>query len=88
MKMGTTLSLWRYDSASGHALQSAKPRRTAVLYYASLGKRVDPASTQATRRRLGVRPVAAGRAESAKPKARMMRMTVLNSGLPVSPSAL
>src|SRR5208337_2006762 len=39
-------------------------------------------------RRLDVRPIATGRAERVRPKARTMRMTVLNSGLPVSPSAL
>src|ERR1700688_2385319 len=60
----------------------AARRATAPLEARLLG-----ASAQATRRRLDVRP-AAGRAESVRPKARTMRMTVLNSGLPVSPRAL
>jgi hypothetical protein len=62
------------------------PRIAAEL---CAGKSVDqPPSAQATRRRLDVRPAAAGRAESVRPRARTMRMTVLNSGLPASPSAL
>jgi hypothetical protein len=37
MKMGTIASLWRYDTAARHALQSAKLRRPAILRYASRG---------------------------------------------------
>ena len=35
MKMGTIATLWRYDAAAYHALQSAKLRRNAILRYAS-----------------------------------------------------
>jgi len=35
MKMGTTRSPWRYDATARHALQSAKPRRRAILRYVS-----------------------------------------------------
>jgi hypothetical protein len=35
MKMGTTRSPWRYDTAIRHALQSANLRRPAILHYAS-----------------------------------------------------
>jgi glutathione S-transferase len=78
----------RYDVGTCRALQPAITRSPPILYYVPLSRIADPASTQATRRRLGVRLVAAGRAESVRPKERTMRMTVLNSGLPVSPSAL
>src|ERR1035437_2446975 len=42
----------------------------------------------AARRFLGVRFVSAGRAARVRPRARITRITVLNSGLPVSLSAL
>ena len=32
MKVGTTLSRWRYDAGTGHALQPASPRRAAIRY--------------------------------------------------------
>ena len=35
MKMGTTPSPWRYDAAPDQTLQSANPRRPAILRYAS-----------------------------------------------------
>jgi len=35
MKMGTTASPCRYDSAARHALQSGNPRRPAILRYAT-----------------------------------------------------
>ena len=35
MMMGTIVSLWRYDAAVNHALQSVNPRRFAILHYAS-----------------------------------------------------
>src|SRR5205085_4372035 len=35
MKMGTIAALWRYDTATCHAVQSANPRRPARLHYAS-----------------------------------------------------
>ena len=41
MKMGTTLSPWRYDAAASHALQSAILRRPAILRYAWLPDDVD-----------------------------------------------
>jgi probable HAF family extracellular repeat protein len=68
------------------ALQAAIPRPRAILTTSCSANVLR--SVQATRRRLDVRPVAAGRAERVRPKARTMRITVLNSGLPVSPSAL
>src|SRR5581483_12217762 len=35
MKMGTTLSPWRYDAAADQAIRPDKPRQTAILRYAS-----------------------------------------------------
>jgi hypothetical protein len=35
MKMGNTLSPWRYDPAARHALESANLRRPAIVRYAS-----------------------------------------------------
>jgi hypothetical protein len=35
MKVGTTVSPWRYDAAARHALPSASPRRLATVRYAS-----------------------------------------------------
>ena len=49
---------------------------------------LDGGLDEVRRRRSEVLPAAAGRAESVRPKARTMRITVPNSGLPVSPSAL
>jgi hypothetical protein len=34
MKMGTTVSPWRYDAAACRAIQSAMLRAPAILYYA------------------------------------------------------
>jgi hypothetical protein len=34
MKMGTIVSLWRYDSGACHALQSANLRQPTILRYA------------------------------------------------------
>jgi hypothetical protein len=34
MKMGTTVSPWRYDAAAWCAIQSAMLRAPAILYYA------------------------------------------------------
>jgi hypothetical protein len=45
-------------------------------------------AVQATLRRFNVCLLVTGRAESVRPRARTMRMTVPNSGLPVSPNAL
>src|SRR5258708_13033386 len=50
--------------------------------------RLASADPHATRRFFVVRVVSAERADSVSPMARTMRITVLNSGLPVSPSAL
>jgi hypothetical protein len=44
--------------------------------------------TQAVRRLFDICPLAAGRAERVSPSAPTIRMTVPNSGLPFSPSAL
>jgi hypothetical protein len=35
MKMGTTLSPWRYDAATAQAIQPDNQQRTAILRYAS-----------------------------------------------------
>jgi hypothetical protein len=37
MKMGTTLSPWRDDAETHHALQSANLRRPAILRYTFIG---------------------------------------------------
>jgi hypothetical protein len=35
MKMGTIVSLWRYDAAAAEAIRPDNQRRTAILRYAS-----------------------------------------------------
>ncbi len=88
MKMGTIVSPRRYDSAAGHALRAAMLLFRPILPYALLHEHVVLTAGQATLRRFDARPLVAGCAESVRPRARTMRMTVPNSGLPVSPNAL
>jgi len=45
MKMGTTLSSWGYDVATGHTLQLVKLLRPAILHYTSSGYFRDFAGT-------------------------------------------
>jgi hypothetical protein len=85
---GTTLSPWRYDGAAYYALSAATLRPRPILPCALLREHIVLTAVQATLRRFNVCPLVAGRAESVRPRARTMRMTVPNSGLPVSPNAL
>jgi hypothetical protein len=82
MKMGTIAAPLRYDAAADQALRPDNPRRTAILRYAFGDAGVFFQPVHATRCLFDVCPLGAGRAESVRPRARTMRMTVPNSGLP------
>jgi hypothetical protein len=86
--MGTIASPWHYDGVPYCALGFFKVTTSRDPALRLTLRTCYSATVQATRRRFDVDPFATERAESVKPEARTIRMTVPNSGLPVSPRPL